>query len=78
MTAKQLLRFIDSIKEVEGIDAIADDLFTKKGDLALKIELDNNVKDKKLYSDLAEKLEAIEMMKHQRLLFYKLSFCKKQ
>ncbi len=73
MTAKQLLKFIDSIRADEGIDFIADELRNQRDNILAKMESNADKKDKKIYKDILEKLEAIEMMKFQRILYYKLA-----
>lgn len=73
MTARQLLKFIDSIRADEGIDFIADELRNQRDDISAKMEYNPDKKYKKAYKDICEKLEAIEMMKFQRILYYKLA-----
>ena len=73
MTAKQLLEFIDSIKEEEYVDFIADELREQRNDIVAQMERSDDKKLKRIYVDLSEKLEAIEMMKFQRILYFKLA-----
>lgn len=73
MTAKQLLKFIESIKEVEELDYIRDDITAERNNCAvLALEKDDK-KAKRQFNDLSEKLEAITMMKFQRTLLFKLA-----
>lgn len=75
MTAKQLLNYIDEIKDDEELDYIQTELDYQKGNIAVQIECCTNRKKmaqlQKAKSDLQEKLDAVQVIKYQRLLIFK-------